>query len=152
MPPRPALFTTTSSRPWAATVPSTIACTCSSTVTSHTKVAGRVPPASAVELVGGLAEPALVGVAQHDRGALLDAAAGGGVADAGAGGGGDQHDLAGEQVAPRQAAWAGGITAGSFGEAEGALADDVALDLVGAAVDGVAAAEEEQALEAGEVG
>jgi hypothetical protein len=48
VPPSPALFTRTSMRPWAASAASTIACTCASTLTSHTTLTGRVPPASSV--------------------------------------------------------------------------------------------------------
>ena len=51
------------------------------------------------ERVGGLAEPALVGVGDDDAGALEQAATGERAADAGAGGGGDDHGRALEQAA-----------------------------------------------------
>lgn len=53
------------------------------------------------QLLGGLAQAALVPVADHDPGALLGAALGRREADAGTGGGGDQHRAAGEQVVAR---------------------------------------------------
>ena len=58
----------------------------------------RPAPRELLELVGGFAEPALVDVADHHRGAFLGAAPGRGEPDAGAGGGGDQHRLAGEEI------------------------------------------------------
>ena len=66
-------------------------------------VAGlRGDPAGAVaggELIAGRGQPALVLVAEHDLGALGQAAPGDRGADAGAGRGGDHDDLAGQQVA-----------------------------------------------------
>ena len=53
------------------------------------------------ELLGRLAEPALVDVADHDPRALLDAALRGREADAGARGRGDEHRLAREQAVAR---------------------------------------------------
>src|SRR5580658_6003643 len=47
-------------------------------------------------------------VADHDLGALLEAAAGRGAADAGAGRGGDHHDLALEQVVAGHGFWGRG--------------------------------------------
>ena len=58
---------------------------------------GRPRADGVLELLGGLAETALVVVAQHDDRALLGAALRGREADAGAGGRGDEHGLAVEQ-------------------------------------------------------
>ena len=157
-PPSPALLIITSMRPRRSTAASTSACTSS----SYGDVAdlGVGPGAGLLgQAVGGLAEPALVEVGDEDGGALLDGLAGHGGADARAGGRGDHHGLAGEQavagdVVGRECGWS---LAGSLGrpwaraEAEGSLADDVALDLVGPGVDGVGPGEQEQPLERGEL-
>ena len=107
---------------------------------------GRRPP-----------EAALVDVGDHHRGALLEHALGRGEADAGAGGGGDDAPSL-----PASRSWPGGVVGGAAlglawgvcglaGQAEHPLADDVALDLVGAAVDRVGAGEEEQPLRSGQL-
>ena len=99
------------------------------------------------ELLGRLAQPAFVDVADRDACAFLDAALRGREADAGSGGGGDEHGLAGEQAAPgrvvgrRRARWSLRL----LRQAQGPFPDHVALDLVRAAVDRVGAAVEEQA-------
>lgn len=69
-------------------------------------VAGQVGDAVGSELFGegvcALLQPAGVGVADHDAGALLQEAAGGRAADPGSGGGGDDGGAAGQQSVPRQ--------------------------------------------------
>ena len=122
------------------------------------RVSGRVPVSSA-RPVGGLAQPALVEVADEHLRPLLQGPAGHGRADAGAGGGGDDHRAVGQQAVAGHVGGRGAqvgigrLVSGSglAGQAEGPLADDVALDLVGPAVDGVGPGEEEQALGVGQL-
>ncbi len=128
--------------------------TCASTVTSQSTVGGRCPRIWA-SCSAASSEAALVLVADHDERAFLGAALGGGEADAGAGGGGDEHRLAGEQRVAGRAGRCGCSSLGASGarlarQAERPLADDVALDLVGAGVDGVGARPEEQPLQLAE--
>ena len=156
VPPRPALFTNTSMPPRCSSAAATRARTC----VLDGDVAGlgeRARPGLLGQRVGGLAEPALVGVAdQHPR-PLLERPAGDRRADAGAGGRGDHHAAVGEQAVGRDVVGCGRHQAGSgqtFGfarQAQRPLADEVALDLVRAAVDRVRPGEQEQALERGEL-
>ena len=72
VPPRPALLTITS-RPPSSSAASISACTCASSVTSHTSERTRSAPNSSAQRLLGLGEPALVGVAEYDGlGALLE--------------------------------------------------------------------------------
>ena len=154
LPPSPALFIHTSM--WPSSVDRARRrgpCTCSSSVTSHSTVAGRRAGLGFGDGVGRLAESALVEVGDDDRRALLRRSA---------------WPVAKPMPVPAAAVTTtvlpasrprgsgsvgtGAATSGSLvglrlaGQAERPLADDVALDLVGPAVDGVGPAEEEQAV------
>ena len=157
VPPSPALLTITS-RPPNSSAASISACTCASSVTSQTSVRTRSAPNSSPSASSASAEPALVGVAEHDGlGALLQHPAYDGRADAGSGGRGHDDDLVAQQVVGRHVVGRGLLGSGRrhrrlpavlgfAGQAEHALGQDVALDLVGAAVDRVGPGEQEQPL------
>ena len=109
VPPSPALCTATSMRPNRAT--RAVVERAHLRLVAH--VAGqrvhpvRVARLRARQLLGGLGQAPLVGVGDHDRRALLEAAPGGGGADAGPGRRGHDDDLAVEQpvAARRRRRW-----------------------------------------------
>ena len=112
-PPRPALLTATSNRPWRVDggVVEVLDLGLVGDVAGHGQRARC--PGQLGQRVGRLAQPALVGVGDHHRGPLLDAPLGGGEPDAGAGRRGDHHHLALQQPVARAAGAGAWVAAGA---------------------------------------
>ena len=102
-----------------------------------------------LQLLGGLGQSPFVAVADDDERAFLRAPPRRRLTDAGARGRGDQHRSPLEQVVRRRRVQRLAVLAhaGLPRQAEHALADHIALDLVGAAVDGVRTSEQEHSLQ-----